>query len=142
MNQHPLILAMKNAGDATRRQAEFLQRTNYGDNETGLIVNLARLTDAMVDDWTGVSSLQDRQTLSDNLAKGRDEARKRRSLRVTITDALMRFPVAYREQLINQLAAGKGAEEAHNLQITADRQLALLLAGIRANVDHHATAAS
>jgi hypothetical protein len=135
MNQHPLIVAMKRAGHLTQRQADFLTRTNYGDNETGLIVNLAQLSAAMVDDWQASNSLNDRSILNDLTHPERLEARKRRTLRVEITDMLMRFPTEYREQLIDQLAAGKGAEEAHALQTTIDRRIAVMLAGIRANVE-------
>lgn len=142
LTQHPLIHAMKNAGDATRRQAQWLQVTNYGDNTNGLTQEMWGLTDALVQDWTGVSRLNDTNTLNDMTHPDRPNARRRRDLRMKISEALVSLPIAYREQVIDQLADGKGAEEAHALQITTDRRIAFLLAGIRANVDTHATAAS
>lgn len=135
MNEHPLITAMKRAGDHTRRQADWLARTNYGDNENGIGTNMHYLSDALMYDWMGGSAIHDLCILNDRDHPDRAVARNRTDLRISIREALERFPAEYREHLIDQLAAGNGAEAAHALRTTADRKLAMLLHTLRQHAE-------
>lgn len=110
MNETPLIAAMRTAGQMSERIARSLL-TDYP--HTGG----AMLADALVEDQTGHSAINDDQRLRDRdgSAESRRQANERKTQRMQIAIRFDRFDREMREAICRALATGNGAALADEL---------------------------
>lgn len=121
MNQHPLIVALRSAGPMTERIARSLTSPYYGHT----ISEAAWLADALIEDMTGHSALNDRFRAEDrdDTKLTRHAAKERTRLRTIIATTLRDFPDGYWNRLCTELAAGNGAQEAEALVAAVDAMI-------------------
>lgn len=138
MIEHPLHTTLLTAGESSRTVARNLSLSDYTICPDGIAPDtryaMSLLAEALVQDATGHAALTDRHIVNDRVFtnEGRTAARNRNQMRATITDALTGFSRDFRVWLIDQLAAGQGAQAAKAMQTTATAHATARRDGMRA----------
>lgn len=134
-----LLTLLDTAGELTATVCRNLATTNYTTRPDGQAPDdalaMAFLSDALMDDATGTTALNDRHILTssrfDISAKVR--ARARMESRHAVTQTLLDLPAAYRVQLIDKLAAGGGKQERAALIAEIEALKTAILDGVTAD---------
>ena len=142
-----LLVTLRTAGDLTATVARNLRVNGYtvhdGDGpDHGAAVAL--LADALVEDFTGHSALNDRYILSarSQTPDAKRDARDRQAIREAVRQSLHELPDDHLRLVIDHLAAGDGDRAADLLRTQAQLYADALIARVQADAAYPATTAS